>query len=98
MTKVTTLDIVKHDGEVYVKEARKAEEAKWSAIGRKVGEIRKGDIVQTYEDECGHPVGTVGVAFSSGGRYSVSVEANGNVWRHRVNLIVPVEQRFDKEA
>lgn len=98
LRKATPEEVAEAKRKFSEEQAKKAEEAKWSAIGRKVGEICKGDIVQTYEDECGHPVGTIGVAFSSGGRYSVSVEANGKVWRHKVNLIVPVEKRFDKGA
>jgi len=75
-----------------------AEIEKWAAIGRKVGEIRAGDIVQTYKDEYGHPVGTVGEAAASGNVSSIPVKVAGKLkYHHHVNLIVPVEQRFDRE-
>ncbi|ASK14434.1 TPA: hypothetical protein ACTZ5S_001743 [Bacillus cereus] len=76
----------------------KAERAKWAAIGREVGEIKKGDIVRTVS-HCGsvNPVGTIGVAREDSTVYSCSTVAlaggSGN-WS-RVELIVPVEQRFD---
>ncbi|WP_226798471.1 hypothetical protein [Bacillus sp. B2-WWTP-C-10-Post-4] len=76
----------------------KAERAKWTAIGRKVGEIKKGDIVRTIS-HCGsvNPVGTIGVAYGDSTVDSCSTVAlagdSGN-WSS-VELIVPVEQRFD---
>lgn len=76
----------------------KAERAKWAAIGREVGEIKKGDIVRTIS-HCGsvNPAGTIGVAYKDGTIDSCSTAAlNGNSgnWSS-VELIVPVEQRFD---
>ncbi|MEK4770972.1 hypothetical protein MKY31_10890 [Bacillus sp. FSL M8-0139] len=76
----------------------KAERAKWAAIGREVGEIKKGDIVRTIS-HCGsvNPVGTIGVAHGDSTVDSCSTVAlagdSGN-WSS-VELIVPVEQRFD---
>ncbi|MFB5690220.1 hypothetical protein [Bacillus cereus] len=76
----------------------KAERAKWAAIGREVGEIKKGDIVRTIS-HCGsvNPVGTIGVAHGDSTVDSCSAVAlagdSGN-WSS-VELIVPVEQRFD---
>ncbi|HFK1717427.1 hypothetical protein [Bacillus cereus] len=76
----------------------KAERAKWAAIGREVGEIKKGDIVRTVS-HCGsvNPVGTIGVAHGDSTVDSCSTVAlagdSGN-WSS-VELIVPVEQRFD---
>ncbi|WP_254918935.1 hypothetical protein [Bacillus cereus] len=76
----------------------KAKRAKWTAIGRKVGEIKKGDIVRTIS-HCGsvNPVGTIGVAYGDSTVDSCSTVAlagdSGN-WSS-VELIVPVEQRFD---
>ncbi|OUA56814.1 hypothetical protein [Bacillus thuringiensis] len=76
----------------------KAERAKWTAIGRKFGEIKKGDIVRTIS-HCGsvNPVGTIGVAYGDSTVDSCSTVAlagdSGN-WSS-VELIVPVEQRFD---
>ncbi|TEA81207.1 hypothetical protein [Bacillus thuringiensis] len=76
----------------------KAERAKWAAIGREVGEIKKGDIVRTTS-HCGsvNPVGTIGIARGDSTVDSCSTVAlagdSGN-WSSVV-LIVPVEQRFD---
>lgn len=70
-----------------------AEEAKWAKIGRKVGEIRKGDIVKVTSN-CGrHSIGTIGIAQSNGDTESTSVLANGigtSTWSF-VELIAPVE-------
>ena len=75
---------------------RTQEIAKWAAIGRKVGEIKAGDIVQTYLDECGLPVGTIGIARYDGDASSIRVTVAGNLtYSHEVKLITPVEQRFD---
>ncbi|PGB24772.1 hypothetical protein COM06_19935 [Bacillus toyonensis] len=76
----------------------KAERAKWAAIDREVGEIKKGDIVRTIS-HCGsvNPVGTIGVAREDSKVASCSTVAlNGDTgnWSG-VELIVPVEQRFD---
>jgi ribosomal protein L21E len=85
-------------------QAKKAEEAKWSAIGRKVGEYRAGDVVQIREYEYGNIVGHIGEIVEVQER---SLQVKGE-WRNKmctfsasdksVNLIVPVEQRFDKGA
>lgn len=76
----------------------KAERAKWAAIRREVGEIKKGDIVRTTS-HCGsvNPVGTNGIAEYDGKTYSTATIAlNGNRGNYsQVELIVPVEQRFD---
>ncbi|PEE49752.1 hypothetical protein [Bacillus cereus] len=76
----------------------KAEREKWAVIGREVGEIKKGDIVRTTSHcRSVNPVGTIGVAREDGTVDSCSTVAlageSGN-WS-RVELIVPVEQRFD---
>ncbi|HDR5276254.1 TPA: hypothetical protein QCS28_003489 [Bacillus thuringiensis] len=76
----------------------KAERAKWAAIGRKVGEIKKGDIVRTTS-HCGsvNPVGTIGVAHKDGTVCSCStlaLKGDTSNWSS-IELIVPVEQRFD---
>lgn len=80
------------------REKKEAERAKWAAIGREVGEIKKGDIVCTVS-HCGsvNPVGTIGVARGESTVDSCSTVALGGKsgnWS-RVELIVPVEQRFD---
>ncbi|PAD72412.1 hypothetical protein [Paenibacillus campinasensis] len=75
--------------------ARIEEEAKWAAIGRKVGEFRRGDFVAGEHREDGVVSGSVeylgsellGVRATSGSYYVVV--------RSTVKLIVPVGQRFD---
>ncbi|GGF88179.1 hypothetical protein [Paenibacillus abyssi] len=84
-------------------ERKQAEEAaKWAAIGRKVNEYKAGDIVRCVRSCVGHPVGTVGFVVDQpaswcGGKRT-AVEFGGNVRDHTgdVELVVPVEQRFDK--
>lgn len=94
MAKVATLDIVKHDGEVYVKEAREAE----------VGEYEVGDIVRVNGSAFGHSPGVIG-ELVSGQHFAIprefGVKANDKVFDHTASgftLIVPVEKRFDKGA
>lgn len=82
--------------------AQIAEEAKWTAIGRRVNEFKAGDIVEATcrlgkrERILGKFTGGVdgpamGLITPAGGYYSVDVDG--------AKLIVPVEQRFDtKEA
>jgi hypothetical protein len=73
-----------------------ANEVKWAAIGRKVGEKRKGDLVRVT-NACGAPV-------KVGGVYEVEDEyvGEGNSayieggWAVICELVCPVEQRFDK--
>ncbi|KFN04177.1 hypothetical protein D0U04_13670 [Bacillus clarus] len=76
----------------------KAERTKWTAIGREVGEIKKGDIVRTTTvDGSVNPIGTIGYARRNGTVESCSTVAlNGDTgnWSS-VELIVPVEQLFD---
>ncbi|EOO67479.1 hypothetical protein IKE_02606 [Bacillus cereus VD196] len=95
--------LTKEEAEHIAREAEeekkaKAERTKWAAIGREVGEIKKGDIVRTTS-HCGsvNPVGTIGVAHEDGTVDSCSTVAlNGDTgnWSS-VELIVPVGQRFD---
>ncbi|MEK5395977.1 hypothetical protein [Paenibacillus sp. FSL K6-2859] len=89
-------------------EEKRREKLKWAAIGRKVGEFKRGDIVSfertdglkgvgTVEDS-GTLDGAVGVRmgakiYDGSAYYSVSFR-NGAM----ASLIVPVEQRFDKTA
>ncbi|QOT13693.1 hypothetical protein JNUCC32_31330 (plasmid) [Paenibacillus sp. JNUCC32] len=82
--------------------ARIEEEAKWAAIGRKVGEIRKGDIVEVVNSRGGHaPVGHIGETVSAmdhNGDIRVATvdRPSGSACWSKVKLIVPVEQRFDR--
>lgn len=76
----------------------KAERAKWASIGREVDGIKKGDIVRTVSrDGSVNPEGTIGIAEYDGSVGStVTIALNGNRGNYsRVELIVPVEQRFD---
>lgn len=95
--------LTKEEAEHIAREAEEekkaeAEREKWAAIGREVGEIKKGDIVRTTS-HCGsvNPVGTIGIARGDSTVDSCSTVAlagdSGN-WSSVV-LIVPVEQRFD---
>jgi hypothetical protein len=78
-----------------VEAAKAAEEAKWSAIGRKVGEYKVGDIVRTT-DSVGHKVGTIGVICTVDDTDMPRVKANGTAMWHTVELIAPVESLFNR--
>lgn len=77
--------------------------AKWAKLGRKVGEIRKGDLVRVA-DGCGgkNRAGDVGDALGNGSVGSVRVGTKGNPTGEAgwcvVELVTPVEQRFDTPA
>ncbi|KXY30081.1 hypothetical protein AT268_17390 [Bacillus cereus] len=79
----------------------KAEREKWAAIGRKVGEIKDGDVVKVTDNTNGSHLnkGDIGEVSQSGGRtFRVNTPDCTDVnWfvPGRVELIVPVEQRFD---
>lgn len=93
--------------EIERKKAEEAERAKWAAIGRKVNEYKRGDIVSFTRNDGKAGIGAVedvadgaiGVrrthgAFEGGGDYrGVYYDAGDSV-----TLIVPVEQRFDRLA
>lgn len=94
------------EAEVAVAKRKQAEEARWAAIGRKVGEIKNGDIVRVIGDNpCGsrHKNGDVGVV-RRGPSYNLEVitarEGLSGRWvlPDYVELVVPVEQRFDRAA
>ncbi|MCP1354622.1 hypothetical protein [Aneurinibacillus migulanus] len=85
-------------------QVKKAEEAKWGAIGRKVGEYKVGDIVRVNGSAFGHSPGVIG-ELVSGQHFAIprefGVKANDKVFDHTASgftLIVPVEKRFDKGA
>jgi len=80
-----------------------AERTKWAAIGRKVGEIKSGDVVEVVSRNGGrNPKGRIGVAKENGTESSTRVgtveNPEGTACWARVKLLVPVEQRFDREA
>lgn len=71
------------------------EVTKWAAIGREVGEFKKGDVVEVTKSFGGHNVGTIGVVtgkFLEGSAdESYFVLANGREKVSDVKLIAPVE-------
>nr|WP_154895220.1 hypothetical protein [Paenibacillus xylanexedens] len=78
-------------------ERKQAEEAKWNAIGRKVNELKDGDIVRFTEltGAAGYTIGSIteirnvrGQRFDFGGIFGGHVQ-----W---CELVTPVEQRFDR--
>ncbi|PDZ36472.1 hypothetical protein CON18_30585 [Bacillus cereus] len=83
----------------------KAEHEKWAAIGREVGEIKDGDVVKVIgKGSSDHKIGDVGEVSDSSkcldGQYSFRVNTESLKFVNRlgselVELIVPVEQRFD---
>ncbi|WP_418041082.1 hypothetical protein [Paenibacillus xylanilyticus] len=81
-------------------EREQAEEARWNAIGRKVNEFKRGDIVEVTISNSGHAVGTIG-ELVSGSHFAIPTEfgvrANGSTKCHLsgLKLVTPVEQRFD---
>jgi hypothetical protein len=77
--------------------ARIEEEAKWTAIGRKVGEFKVGDLgrIVRKHGAAANVGDIVEVKSPYNGGESNSVYIDGG-WAVGVELIVPVEQRFDK--
>jgi ribosomal protein L21E len=83
-------------------ERKQAEEKRWAAIGRKVNEYKRGDIVKfirsdRYNALTPGDVGTV-VRKDSDGDLRVNTQnvTDGNWFKpSQITLIVPVEQRFD---
>ncbi|PFN86386.1 hypothetical protein COJ67_16690 [Bacillus thuringiensis] len=83
----------------------KAEHEKWAAIGREVGEIKDGDVVKVIgKGSSDHKIGDVGEVLDSSkcldGQYSFRVNTESLKFvnwlgSELVELIVPVEQRFD---
>ncbi|PGX99236.1 hypothetical protein [Bacillus thuringiensis] len=83
----------------------KAEHEKWAVIGREVGEIKDGDVVKVIgKGSSDHKIGDVGEVLDSSkcldGQYSFRVNTESLKFvnwlgSELVELIVPVEQRFD---
>lgn len=95
---VTARQIVKLTAaEIAEIERKQAEETKWNAIGRKVNELRDGDIVRFTENTCavGYGIGKITEIRNVHGQ-----EFNfGEAFRGRARwceLVTPVEQRFDR--
>ncbi|MGY6667051.1 hypothetical protein [Bacillus cereus] len=102
--------LTKEEAEHIAREAEeekkaKAERDKWVAIGREVGEIKDGDVVKvTGKGSSDHKIGDVGEVSDSSkcldGQYSFKVNTESLKFvnwlgSELVELIVPVEQRFD---
>ncbi|WKT37439.1 hypothetical protein [Bacillus amyloliquefaciens] len=77
-------------------ERQQAEEAKWAKIGRKVGEYKKGDIARVVDNQCAGRVANGDIIEvlkqASGG----SVVDTVHGYFLKVELITPVEARFDR--
>ncbi|MEB3692759.1 hypothetical protein VDJ78_00430 [Bacillus amyloliquefaciens] len=77
-------------------ERQQAEEAKWAKIGRKVGEYKKGDIARVVDNKCAGRVANGDIIEvlkqASGG----SVVDTVHGYFLKVELITPVEARFDR--
>jgi hypothetical protein len=88
--------------------AKAKEEIRWSKIGRKPGEFKKGDIVRVIEYDGslynGHEYGLIGEV-----EYDITIkdpQVDGGVpvvindisFFNHVELICPVEHRFDREG
>lgn len=95
--------LTKEEAEHIAREAEeekkaKAEREKWAVIGREVGELRDGDVVQFTESTgtSDFPEGSVAIITNVNGdefNFGESDVYDGDSdW---VKLIVPVEQRFD---
>ncbi|NMF00034.1 hypothetical protein [Aneurinibacillus aneurinilyticus] len=99
LRKATPEEVAEAKRKFSEEQAKKAEEAKWSAIGRKVGEYKTGDIVQYANDMSGYDA-YVPVLELVGTRINVKTVDYGICTEQPENLrlIVPVEQRFDKGA
>lgn len=81
-------------------QATAKETAKWAMIGRKVGEIKAGDIVRTTGSCGGHPVGTIGVVVRDETFRNLRVLANGVVKSHhgQLELVAPAESVVNIDA
>ncbi|URD63475.1 hypothetical protein [Bacillus velezensis] len=77
-------------------ERKQAEEAKWAKIGRKVGEYKRGDIARVVDNKCAGRVANGDIIEvlkqASGG----SVVDTVHGYFLKVELITPVEARFDR--
>ncbi|WP_207119817.1 hypothetical protein [Bacillus velezensis] len=75
-------------------ERQQAEEAKWAKIGRKVGEYKKGDVVQFKDDYVA--IGVVEDVGTSRLGVRMPDEAYQGPYKNDVTLVTPVEARFDR--
>lgn len=79
-------------------ERKQAEEKRWAAIGRKVNEYRVGDLAKVIATMGGATkVGDiVEVSHGDGTSSPLVYGNNGSTYYATIELIVPVEQRFDR--
>lgn len=98
LVKLTAEEIATIEKEAQEAEEKRREELKWAKIGRKVDELKDGDIVQftTSTGADGYGTGAIAVIsnvnghsfnFGQGGKYGGVAD-----W---CTLVTPVEQRFD---
>lgn len=104
--KLTAAEVAEIERKQAEEAAKRAEETKWDAIGRKVNEYKRGDIVEilrnkdsvravgAVEDVANRAVGvrTASKAHTFGAEYYSAFMDEGDT----ITLIVPVEQRFDR--
>lgn len=99
LAKLTAAEIAEIERKQAEEDAKRAEEAKWSAIGRKVNEYKRGDIVLCV-GKAKAGLGEV-QADATGSRVSVKYYSSFGTCSETfgiISLVSPVEQRFDRSA
>jgi len=78
------------------KQAEEEERKRWAAIGRDVGEYKRGDVVQYLYDREICEV----VDIAEDGRLEVATQNHGNCTENQssIELVAPVESRFDRKG
>ncbi|WP_186331526.1 hypothetical protein [Paenibacillus xylanexedens] len=101
LTKLTAEEVA----EIERESAKQAEEKSWAAIGRKVNEYKRGDIVKFIRSDRYNALtpGDVGEVvekdFDGDLRVNTQEITDGNWCKPaQISLIVPVEQRFDRPS
>ncbi|MDR7001611.1 hypothetical protein [Neobacillus niacini] len=100
VVRATDEEVAEAKRELAAKTERKELEEKWAKIGRKPNEFKKGDIVITKGSPA-YKKGTLRivkeVAPKGYGDYErgLTLEGGGWIYKHNVELITPVEARFD---
>jgi len=98
LVKLTAAEIAEIERKQAEEAAKRAEEARWNAIGRKVNEYKRGDLVKVLGTLGGETeVGDIVEVYEGDGTDSPMIYGNdGSTYYATVELIVPVEQRFDR--
>lgn len=102
IVKLTAAEIAEIERKQAEEDAKRAEEARWTAIGRKVNEYKVGDIVEIIDSLGGsNKKGEIGMVVDArrhgeNPRVGTVTNPSGVAGRNVVKLIVPVEQRFDR--